>query len=55
MLSKIAKFLATIINTKNSMYQSELEMYLASKNPKSSAEVEYLISSYNRRRQYGAC
>jgi len=55
MLSKIAKFLATVINTKSAMYQSELELYLASKNPKSSAEVEYLINSFNRRRQYGAC
>lgn len=55
MLSKIFGFLSTIINTKSSMYNSELEMYLASKNPKSQAEVEYLISSYNRRRQYGAC
>jgi hypothetical protein len=55
MLSKIASLFATLINTKSAMYQSELELYLASKNPKSSAEVEYLISSYNRRRQYGAC
>jgi hypothetical protein len=55
MLSKIAKFLASIVNTKSSMYQSELELYLASKHPKSAAEVEYHINAYNRRRQYGAC
>jgi hypothetical protein len=55
MLSKIAGFLSSIVKTKSSMYNSELELYLASKSPKSQAEVEYLINSFNRRRQYGAC
>jgi hypothetical protein len=55
MLSKIGQFLLNIMTVKSSMYQSELELYLASKKPTNAIEVEYLISSFNRRRQYGAC
>ena len=55
MLSKIGQFLLNIMTIKSSMYQSELELYLASKKPVDAVQVEYLISSFNRRRQYGAC
>jgi len=55
MLSAIGRFFTTILNTKQSMYQSELEMYLNAKNPKSPQEVEQLITMFNRRRQFGAC
>jgi hypothetical protein len=55
MLSKIGQFLSKLMSLKSSMYQSELELYLASKKPTNAVEVEYLISSFNRRRQYGAC
>jgi hypothetical protein len=55
MLSAIGRFLKAVIQTKQSMYQSELEMYIKAKNPKSPAEVEHLITAFNRRRQFGAC
>jgi hypothetical protein len=55
MLSAIGRFFTAILNAKQSMYQSELEMYLNAKNPKSPQEVEQLITMFNRRRQFGAC
>ena len=55
MLSAIGRFFKAIIETKQSMYQSELEMYINAKGPKSPQEVENLITAFNRRRQFGAC
>jgi len=53
MLSAIGQFFQSIIQARKSMYQSELEFFLRSHNPKSTAEVESLINSYNRKRAYG--
>ena len=55
MLSAIGRFFKTNIETKQSMYQSELEMYINARGPKSPQEVEHLITAFNRRRQFGAC
>jgi hypothetical protein len=54
MLSAIGKFFQSIIQARKSMYQSELEYFLRSQNPKSTAEVEHLINAYNKKKAYGA-